>query len=260
MLHNTNRHTKKNNIGKVAWVLALAGLALSLLTGCGGGQADAEEPPACTWTVAGCQVTGPEAVVIIDVSGSVQGTDLLHAAHNHVVELIKTMPIGATIYVRSFHADVTTMCRELTVTRAEQPNTALDEQHLQATIAGFTNAYDRFLKCSEDSNPGGTKVIDGLAEAIVLHPSALTYAAFTDYCDSELGTCRTRNLRDRNYPSKLLQSLPAALTPPLTPGTVIGYYGIGRNTGLNATDVNTLRSLARAWTRATGATGEIHDI
>ncbi len=254
------RNTRKNNTGRSALILAFTGLVLSsVLAGCGG-DVDAEEPPACTWTAAGCQTTGPEAVVIIDVSGSVQGTDLLDAAHNHVVELINTMPIGATIYVRSFSADITAMCRELTITRAKQPNEALDEQHRQTTITGFSDAYDRFLNCAEEANPGGTRVIDGLAEGIALHPHALTYAAFTDYCDTALGTCRPRNLRDKKYPRKLIQNLPVALTPPLAPGTVVRFYGIGRNTGLDATDINTLRGIAQAWAQATGATGEIHDI
>lgn len=258
MLRNTR---KKSTTGRSACMLVFIGLVLSIVVaGCSSGDRDAEEPPACTWTVAGCQAAGPEAVVIVDVSGSVQGTDLLDAAHNHAVDLINTMPIGATIYVRSFHADITMMCRELAVTRVEQPNDALDEEQRQATVAGFSIAFDRFLKCAQETNPGGTRVFDGLAEAITLHPQALTYAAFTDYCDTAFGTCRPRNLRDRKYPGKLIQRLPVALTPPLSPGTVVRFYGIGRNTGLDATDVNTLRGIAQAWTQATGATAEIRDI
>lgn len=254
MLRNITMKNPATILTVLAMILGLA------LTACGGEDSKTDEVRSCSWTPGGCGPTGPEAVVIIDASGSVQGTDLLDAAHNHVVDLINTMPIGASIYVRSFHSDITAMCRELVITRVKQPNTALDDQHRQATIAGFSNAYDRFLKCAEDTNPGGTRVIDGLAEAVTLHPTALTYTAYTDFCDTELGTCRPRNLRDKKYPSTLVQNLPVALTPALTPGTVIDFYGIGRNTGLSAANVNTLRTIAQTWSQATGATGQIHDV
>ncbi len=197
----------------------------------------------------------PIAVVAVDSSGSVQGTDLLDAAENRVRELVNRMPVGGKVVVYSLNSNVTAMCNALVIELPSQPNPDLEKQARQAAVQVVSQSFQRYIDCSTRQDLGGTELWGGLTEIFSYYPTAQVAEIFSDGCDNATtpGICNAENLRDPDYPDKALASIPPALTPALNPNVRLTFHGVGRNTALPADAVVVLRKIIAAWAQKTTA-------
>lgn len=249
-------------IGRVliAIMISLAGL-----TGCGTSEAPPAAKPTSFVTAPGegtlpgpgeaVAVTAPVAVVPVDSSASVVGTDLLAAAENRVRELVNTMPVGGKVVVYSINRNVGAMCDPLVLTLPKQANPDLEKQAREATVQAVAGKFQGYIECSTSQDPGGTELFGGLAEILSYYPNAEIVEVYTDGCDTVTtpGLCKAKNLRNPEYPAQVLASIPAVLTPQLGPNVQFTFRGIGRNTGLSAEAIAVLRQVITTWVQQTGA-------
>jgi hypothetical protein len=257
-MHNT-RIPKK-------WIALVPSTLVTIsLAACGvSGSGSTDEPTAFVTnagagTIAGpggaIAVTGPIAVVVADTSGSVVGTDLLKAAENKTRDLVSEMPVGAKVVVRALNNNVGAMCDDLVFSLEAQANVDVTDQLRQANTVAVDAKFSAYIACSTSHDQGGTELWGGLAEVFSYYPSAQIFEVYTDGCDTTGPTmCNARNLRRPTFPQQLLGQIPATLTPRLSPSVRITYHGIGRDTGLPADGVATLRSIIATWTQRTQAT------
>lgn len=196
------------------------------------------------------------ALLIVDTSGSVlEQTDLINGAQNRLQALIKTMPVEGKVVVHAFNSNVTANCDDLTVGLPKQANPDLEAQVRKSNLAKAKPAFQKFLRCSQDANLGGTELFGGLAEAFTFYPDAQVVDLYTDGCEnvSAKNVCNSTRLKDQGYVERVVERLDQRLVPTLGPITIT-FHGIGRGTGLDAGSVATLRSLIATWTERTGAT------
>lgn len=199
----------------------------------------------------------PTSLVLLDTSGSVLATDIQAMAQNKLSNLVETMPSGSRVVLRGLNSNVTAMCQDLTIILPEQPNRPVEDQVRQSNQAAIPGKFKSYTKCSEQQDGGGTEFWGGLAETYAFYPNAQIYA-YSDTCENVTirpGTCVPKMLTDPAFPSKVVAKLTALhLVPQLKPGSTITFIGVGRNSGLRAAEVATLRQIAALYAQQAGAT------
>lgn len=220
---------------------ALAAAAL-LITGCAASPATPTTP----------QTT----LVVVDVSGSIDGTDLLAAAENKTRELVGQLQPGGQVSVRTFSDDVTANCRPLRFQVPAAANTATRARALEAAKAAVAPKFAELVACARQYGHK-TEYFGGVATAVTSTPDAKQVFLFSDACENVTlhSICDAKALRN---PQAIADQVPDALIPDLT-GVHITLSGVGRNAHLDAVSLENLRQAIRLWIARTHATCEFTD-
>lgn len=249
-----------NCIPAAARRLAILILALALaLTGCSGARPEGTEPTPGTFKTT--TAAGAVAVIDVDTTGSVgNNTDLLAAAQNKATELVGRMPVGGRVVITAFNSNVGATCTDIDLPLKPQKNPDLEKKARQTLQAELPARFKALLDCSMKNDRHATELFGGLADTLRAYPDAEIVEVYTDGCDNvNVDLCNSSKLHDPSFPEEVLNELPAALIPQLSPSVAITYHGVGRGTQLDAAAIQGLRDVLSAWTTKTGATSTFVD-
>lgn len=241
-----------------AAAMGLVALALAL-TGCSGARPEGTTPTSGTFKTP--LAVGAVAVLAVDTTGSVgNNTDLIAAAQNKGTELVGRMPVGGRVVITAFNSNVGATCTDIELPLKPQKNPDVVAQARQALQAELPARFEALLECSMKNDRHGTELFGGLADTFRAYPDAEIVEIYTDGCDNAtVDLCNADRLHDPSFPEKVVNGLPAALTPKLSSSVAITYHGVGRGTQLDAAAIQGLRDVLAAWTTKTGATSAFRD-
>ncbi|MFT4215972.1 MAG: hypothetical protein QM619_02145 [Micropruina sp.] len=197
--------------------------------------------------------------MIIDTSGSINETDLLAAAQNKSLDLVRNMSVGSTIAVRAMNSDVTAVCTDVIFRLPVQENLALEKKARETNQQAVGVKIPELIACSQ-KHGSATELFGGLADAFRSYPTSSEAWVFSDLCDTTLsvgGTCKAAVLSD---PQHVADSIPDSLTPDLSSRPNIIYIGAGRGSRLDAGSLENLRTVVGLWTKRAGATYEFRTV
>lgn len=225
----------------------LAALGAVVATGCSPASSTATSHPT---------TIRETALVIADLTGSAQHTDLVSMARSTAMDRVAELSPGEALVVSSFTRDVTVACNPVVVALAKQ-NPARERQARASLPSAVAGAFDRYHRCVVAHDPNsGSEIFGGIATALADYPDAVDVTIVTDGCEnvSIRAICDPAVLRRTGVGARVVDSLPARLVPKLTASVQLRFVGIGRGTGLDASSVAGLRSIWSTWAARTGAT------